>query len=222
MKLSDWLVRTFRPSQRRSEMRNDPVEAISRELAKPPEMIDLGNVVPMLVPSAFSAAGNWPGPIHRLGAPGFDQTWAVICRDNVLLYVSRPMQSFWEQADIDWRERAASNLRAFAEAEPWSHTFVRADGSPFMVAMLFGRGLGPSRLLVPGLLTAAFPEGYEVAVPEMTCAVAFTATPTNAEKEKIIEFVSHCFEHGSEPVSAACFSPTPFGQLASDDLGLPA
>jgi hypothetical protein len=130
------------------------------------------------------------------------------------------MQSVWERSDIPWRERATNNLRELAEVEPYSHAVAREDGSLYMVVMLYDRGLGPSRLLVPGLLTKIFPEGYEVAVPEMTCAVAFTAKPTSLETQKIGDFISSCFERGTEPVSMKRYRPELFWKLASDDVGL--
>lgn len=221
MKVPDWLVRTFRLGERRTEALKDPVEVIKRELAKPPEAYDLGALVPILVPNAFSDTGMWPGPIHRLAAPGFDQTWAVLGPDDVMVYVSRAMQALWERDGVAWREIATCNLRGLAETEPYNYVFNRDDGTPFMVTMLYGQSLGPSRLLVPGLLDPTFPGGYLVAVPEQTCAVAFTLTPTTVEAETIDGTIKRLFEKGREPVSSASFKPDLLWNFTSGDLGLP-
>jgi hypothetical protein len=197
----------------------DRVEAIRPELDKRPEDFDLGALVPLVVPRAFSKTGSWPGPIYELAASGLDQTWAVLGPDDVLRYVSRAMEAYWAKLRLPWKERALNNLRAAAEAQPYSHAFRRDDGSLYMVIMLYPQGLGPARLLVPGLLQEVFPGGYKVAVPEMTCAMAFTLTPSNDEKDKIDDILRGCFESGTEPVSPDKFDPRLFWQFVSEDRG---
>lgn len=209
------ILRRSRPDER-----GDSIASIRRELDKRPEEIDSGTVVPLLVPNSFAETGSWPGPIYRLAAPGFCQTWATLGPKDVIRYVDRSVQNFWENGGIPWRERAASNLRAIAETQPYSHQLTRDDGSVFMVGMLFGQGLGPSRLLVPGLLNGVFPDGYKVAIPEMTCAFAFIDAPTDEERHRIHKLIQGCFDDGSEPVSTEHMSPQLLWETASADLGM--
>ena len=53
----------------------------------------------------------------------------------------------------------------------------------------------------------------------MTCAVAFTRTPSKSETEKIDNIVVNFFENGTEPVSLGRFDPKLFWELASEDRG---
>jgi hypothetical protein len=195
-------------------------EVLERELRKPPEAFDLHDLVPVLVPRTFSETGHWPGPIHRLAAGDFDQTWAVLCPNDAPVYVSRPHATLWEAREEAWQARAEGNLRRLAEAEPFSHVYTRSDGSAYMVVMLYGQNLAGSRLLVRGLLDATFPEGYLVAVPEMTCALAFSTKLDQHEAEAVDDMITTLFAKGEEPVSLSRYPPEQLWELASDDLGL--
>jgi len=220
VKLPHWIATMFQSRSAASLGDADKIDVLRRELAKPPEAFAISDLVPMLVPRAFSETEHWPGPIYRLAAGDFDQTWAVLRPDDAIVYVSRPMQALWEAQGQPWRQIADENLRRLAETEPFSHVSARDDGSAFMVNMLYGQNMGPSRLLVPDLLKSTFPGGYRVAVPEMTCAVAFTSTPSRDEAKVIDDLIANLFEHGREPVSSARFAPDALWQFASGDLGL--
>ena len=206
--------------RRRPARQLAPEDILRRELGRAAEEFDLSDLIAVLVPRTFSETGHWPGPIYRLAAGDFDQTWAVLRPDNALVYVSRAMQALWESRGEPWRDIADQNLRRLAEAEPFSHVCTREDGSTYMAVMNYGQNLAASRLLVPGLLQTTFPEGYLVAVPEMTCAVAFSARPNEHEAQEIDGLISRLFENGSEPVSLLHYSPTALWEVASSDLGL--
>ena len=195
------------------------VERLSPGIAERPGEYDLSTLAPVLVPRTFSETGQWPGPIYQLAAADFDLTWAILGSDDSVTYVSRVMQAHWESRGEDWQGRAELNLRVLAEAEPFSHVRTRPDGSAYLVIMLYGQNLGPSRLLVRGLLNDTFPDGYMVAVPEQTCAVAFTSDPTGEEAVAIAALITGLFERGSEPVSTARYAPETLWELSSGDLG---
>jgi hypothetical protein len=221
VKPPSWLSRAVTLLRKGAATTPDPTELIRRELGKSPEEFDLSALVPVLVPRTFSETGNWPGPIYRLTAGDFDQTWAVLGADDAIIYVSRAMQAYWDGQAETWQQKADSNLRRIAEAEPYSHVCKRQDETVYMVVMLYGQNLGPSRLLVPDLLKDTFPEGYIVAIPEMTCAVAFTATPTSQEAMEIEDMIANMYARGSEPVSTGRYAPETLWQRSSIDLGLP-
>lgn len=195
-------------------------DALAHELRKQPQDHDLSALIPMLVPRSFSDTGHWPGPIHRLQADDFDQTWGVLGIEDALTYVSRPIQTLWDSHGLDWRRIADDNLRRIVEAEPYTHAMVREDGSPFAVAMTYGQNLAGARLLVPGLFTGLFPEGYRVAVPDMTCALAMAANLTREESTQIEAMLAELFAVAAEPVSQKHYAPEPFWAQASGDLGL--
>lgn len=219
MKIFEWIGRAI--GWKASSGPPTKMEVLERELRKPPEAFDLHDLVPVLVPKTFSKNGHWPGPIHRLEADDFDLTWAVLRPNDALVYVSRKMESLWEGRGEPWKAIAQANLQRIAEAEPFNHVCSRGDGSIYMVTMLYGQNLAASRLLVPGLLEATFPEGYRVAVPEMTCAVAFSATLDAHEAQVVDDLISNLFAKGEEPVSLLRYSPEQFWKVATEDLGLP-
>ena len=222
MRLPTWISR-FSPKPTKPDLLSeDPLTILRHELAKRPEDFSLTQLIPVVVPRAFSETGHWPGPIFRLQAADFDLTWAALGEQDAIVYVSRAMERYWGERGEDWGKVAEYNLRQIAEAEPYNHVFLREDGSTYMVTMLYGQNLAASRLLVPGLLNSVFPEGYTIAVPEMTCAVAFTNSPTSEEVSVIERLISKLYEQGSEPVSTKTYAPETLWARDPIDLGLPA
>jgi hypothetical protein len=90
-----------------------------------------------------------------------------------------------------------------------THQFNREDGKPYGLVMMHEDGCGPSRLLLNERLAQTFPEGYRVAVPEMSVGLAFSVQLSEAEQEKMDGIVGSCFDKGTRPVSPLLYdSPT--------------
>lgn len=168
------------------------------------------DLLPLLVPGEFATTTGWPGPIVRLPLAEFALTWGLVPQPDHTTYVTHEMAARWERNGTKWRAHAAENLRRLAEEHPFSHRFVRADGTIHTVAMLFPGNLAMARLLVPGLLDEVFPAGYRVAIPERTCVVASTADASEMEREHAEKLVRECHDNGSEPISQQFFDPKLF------------
>ncbi len=66
-------------------------------------------------------------------------------------------------------------------------------------------GWGPSRLLLRDSLAKAFPEGYRVAIPEMSCGVAISKR-LDADEERVVnDLVAKCFQEGTRPLAPDIF-----------------
>lgn len=212
MKLPSWLTR-----RRQSQDANGPVDP---RAAPDGAVSDLSCLYPLIVPAEFYEHGDWPGPIHQLAAPGFALTWGLCKPDNMLFYVSRKDQAGWEAEGIAWKDVAMANLRAHHATERHG-VLDRPDGSIAMAVFLEAYGLGPARLLLPGALDHHFPDGYRVAIPEMTCGLAFTTTPSEEERYKIEGMIDGCFQNGTSPLSDRFLDPASLWSMDDRDLGAP-
>jgi hypothetical protein len=172
----------------------------------------LHELYPVLVPKAFAAAGSWIGPLEALNVDGLDLSWGVQSPPNWLDYLNHAMAAAWEGQGVDWRTAATANLARLAATRPWSGELRDDDGRMILVVFLHDDGLGPSRLLVPGLLDEVFPDGYAVAIPELTCAVA-VGRVSGQEDPRAELMIQGCFEHGTHPVSPRRYAPEVFWGL---------
>jgi hypothetical protein len=178
-----------------------------------PSELDTHDLLPVLLPASFFADGKWPGPYTRLRTGEIGLTWAVRLSAGSVRYVSRAMQSHWEARGMDWQALALSNLSRYTKSQPGPRTLRRIDGEVFAIAFLDEDGLGPSRLLFREMLSELFPLGYRVAIPERSCALAFSNDVTEQELKQVEGVTDHCYRHGTRP-----FVPSFY---AADDL-LPA
>jgi hypothetical protein len=92
------------------------------------------------------------------------------------------------------------NLRRRSVAEPWSHAKNAPDGRLICVALMQQEAIGPSRLLLPYPFKEVFSEGYEVALPEISCAFAVSMAIKSDEKSGILDMIEDCYNHGSRPL----------------------
>jgi hypothetical protein len=169
--------------------------------------LPIADLLPIFVPSTFFALGNWPGPYEVSEVPGLGLTWAVLQPGQTMRYVDRDVQAYWERQHIAWRDRALQNLRHRSGPQPWTHEFRQDGGALFAVGMMHGDGTGPSRLLLREALKQAFPAGYSVALPEMSCALAVSVTSSDAERARIDAIVEQCFAGGARPLVPGVHDP---------------
>ena len=60
--------------------------------------------------------------------------------------------------------------------------------------------LGPSRLLLGDYFSRLFPQGYKVALPEMSCGFVIAKDITEEEGEKFAKIVDNCHHNGTRPL----------------------
>lgn len=152
---------------------------------------------------------QWGGPIQRIGEGPIYTTWAIQGEDQRRHYVSDEQAASWDSDGIDWRAIAFRNALKLAAAGGFG--WKRDEtGRIFMRVMLNDDGLGPSRLFVPHLFNKELGDDYCVAVPELTCAVAFRRTMTSEQGADVADMISGCYAVGTTPVSDQRFSATDF------------
>ena len=184
------------------------LETLRASLEKKPSELEIADLVPVFVPSSFFELGNWPGPFDVLGVEGLGLAWAMLQPDQTMRYVDREVERQWDMHAIQWRDRALENLQRHSVRTVWTHEFRSDNGSLFAVAMMHQDGVGPSRLLLRESLERLFPEGYLVALPEMSCGIVLSAQATLAERAKIEELVNGCFTDGTRPLVAGLHVPS--------------
>ena len=178
-----------------------------------PEQIDTASVVPIFVPATFFARGNWPGPHTRLRAPEIGLTWTILLPNQTMRYVNFAISEHWESRQLDWKTLALRNLSRLTNDQPGVREIRRPNGETVAICFMFEDGLGPSRLLFRDGLASQFPAGYRVAMPEMSCGIAFSKDIGGPDMANVQKVIDHCYQHGTRR-----FVP---GTYDADDL-LPA
>ena len=177
----------------------------------------------MLVPAAFFAVGNWPGPHARLRAGDIGLTWAVVLTGQAMRYVDFEMQEHWDALGIDWKALALRNLAEHSGDRPGTHALRRDDGEVYGVVFMHPDGLGPSRLLLRDQLSAFFSGGYQVALPEMSCALAFSVGLEKKELATVQDLVDNCYQNGTRPLAPGIYAPEDLlPEMESAPLGIGA
>ena len=122
-------------------------------------------------------------------------------------YVDRALAEYWEAKGLDWRAQAFANLLERTDQNPGTHEFSRPDGKVYAIVMIHPDGLGPSRLLLKERLSPLFPEGYKVALPEMSCGLAFSSDADESELTKLKGIVDQCYRSGARPLAPGIYRP---------------
>lgn len=134
---------------------------------------------------------------------------------NTFFYVTEAEAQFWDEAGIDWRAKALTNLAGMSVSRPASGEKLDNDGLPFLKVMLHEDALGPSRLLLPHLFNDALGTDYAVAIPERTCAIAYRKNLSPEEAADVDRMINGCYEHGTEPMSPERFEAHQFWEFAN-------
>lgn len=178
------------------------IEALRASLVTPPSNLPLTQLLPIFVPSSFFALGNWPGPYELSRIEQLGLTWAFFLPSHAMRYLDGGVRAWLELRKVDWKKQARDNADRLAEASPWTHEFRDENGAIYAVAMMHEDGAGPTRLLAERHLHQQFPNGYLVALPEMSCGIAISTTASPADTAKIAKLVEDCFESGTRPLVA--------------------
>jgi hypothetical protein len=123
--------------------------------------------------------------------------------------VSDEQASRWDAEGIDWRAAAFQNVSELSSAGDFG-TKQDEAGCTFIKVMLNDDGLGPSRLFIPHLFTSELGDDYRVAIPELTCAIAFRKSLTIEQEADVAGIISGCYGRGTTPISDERFGATDF------------
>jgi len=181
-----------------------------------PEQMDLSELLPIFVPAAFFARNNWPGPYSRLRTPDVGLTWTVLLPKQTMRYVNFAMQEHWESQNLDWKTLALRNLSRRTNERPGVREMRAATGDVSAIAFMFDDGLGPSRLLFREGLAQRFPAGYRVAMPEMSCGLAFAKDLQGQDRATVQGVIDHCYRNGTRPFVPGTYAPEDLMTLAED------
>lgn len=197
---------------RKAKLRTS-LEVLEAGFGVEPAERDLSRVVPIILPLELLNAA-WPGPIAQIGQLPFCAAWATCGEMNSFFYVTEGEARFWEDAGIDWRSKALENLARISVNRPASGEKLDGDSVPFLKVMLHDDAFGPSRLLLPHLFDETLGAGYEVAIPEQTCAIAYRRDLSASQAADVNAMISGCYEHGTEPMSPERFEASLFWVFA--------
>jgi hypothetical protein len=184
----------------------DQLIELRKAVAVKPSEHSIDNLFPILVPSSFFSKGDWIGPHEILHDSEIGLTWTILYSGQTMVYLNEEIRAHWESLGLLWRKQALENLKKKTE-NVWTHEYKRDNGDLYAVAMMHEDGLGPSRLFADRILRDAFPDGYKIAVPEMSVGMAISNTIREDEMKKIAVVLQKCFQDGTRPLSGKIFEP---------------
>jgi hypothetical protein len=179
---------------------------------------DLGNLLPVLLPSTFVEDQTWSSPFAILRAPVIAQTWAVVLPDGGIQYVDARLQREWQARGVDWKAHAIRNLHDRSPEPLGTGALFRDSGETWLISLMYPDGLGPSRLLLTGALERIFPGGYQIAIPECTRAFAFARQLDREDRDTIENLVLRSFTSSKRPLSSDIFEPEDLMEAARRPL----
>jgi hypothetical protein len=124
-----------------------------------------------------------------------------------MVYVNQTMQEYWEHQGIDWQQISLANLHRASADFPYTHEFRRDNGELYAVALMHSDGYGPSRLLLGGYFAELFPQGYKVALPEMSMGVVWALELQSQEQQELESLIQSCHENGTRPLLPGIHHP---------------
>jgi hypothetical protein len=184
----------------------DLIRRLRKGLNTPPPQLDIEKLFPMFTPASFFKTGGWPGPFLLPEANGVGITWALALSNQGMRYLDQAMRTHWESQNIDWKAAAMDNLRKATGSRLFTHGLGRKTGDGmFACAMMHPDGWGPSRLLLTDALEKTFPEGYRVAIPEMSCGFAMSLHLNEEEDAALKDMIGKCHRDGTRPLAPGIF-----------------
>jgi hypothetical protein len=183
------------------------LKAVRVVLDRGPQPDDIENVVPVIVPRTFFAAGNWPGPHAHLRRETLGLTWAVLARDQTMVFVNEERDARWSSEGVDWRGRAIANLVERSRTNLWTHERTDAKGDIVFVAMMQPDGLGSSRALLRRALELNIKTKYRIGLPDRSCCILFPISATTIGHLTPAQMVANMYDGATTPLCRDLLEP---------------
>ena len=183
------------------------LNALRHAAAQGAQPEDIDRVLPVIVPRAFFAVGNWPGPYLNLRHPDLALTWAILRPGQTMSYVNRERAALWLHEGVDWQSRSLSNLAACSGDGPWTHHETDAAGGLVFAAMMHSDGLGASRALLRNALTSGLGPHFVVGLPDRSCAVVFRNSTVDIGGQSPAQMVRAMFDNATTPLCRELITP---------------
>ncbi len=111
-----------------------------------------------------------------------------------------------------WQQKAFENLRHSMTDSENFFTQYKINNSRQLIYITFMHqdGIGSSRILLREELAPAFPEGYQIAFPDRSCALIISNNATKSELKEIRKMVFGMYKKCTTPISGDLFTPDQF------------
>ena len=149
------------------------------------------------------------GPLRNLRHPELAVTWVVLGESATMTYVSHSDAACYREEEVDYEAVALRNLMQQSEEQLFTHE-KRVNGALVFAAAMHPDGLGSSRLLLVKQWQNLFPQGYQMALPERSCAIVAPVGIPEDEHQALLEMVDDCYADGMTPMLSGLYSPEQF------------
>lgn len=171
--------------------------------------MDTSALFPVIVPRRYNDQGRWVGPLRNLKHPELALTWVVLGESATMSYVSHSDAARYNEDGVDFEAVAIRNLTEQSEEQLFTHE-RRVNGTLVFAAAMHPDGLGSSRLLLAKYWQRVFPQGYQMAIPERSCAIVAPLELSEHEFRSVLDMVNGCYADGTTPMLRGFYSPDQF------------
>ncbi|PWK78326.1 hypothetical protein LX99_02168 [Mucilaginibacter oryzae] len=131
--------------------------------------MNLDQIFPLIVPRSYYHESTWPSPHQQLNNKEFLLTWVFFTGPGQMTYLTKDEFALLNESHKHWQQTAFENLRhSITDNENFfTHQATGSDGKTIkFLVFMHADGIGSSRILLSHELSAIFPDGYRVALPD--------------------------------------------------------
>ena len=175
--------------------------------------MDLNTIYPLIVPSTYYIAGTWDLPHQNFPNKDYILTWVFFKAESSMTYITRADFELLNANHTNWQQIAFENLRNSLDTEESFYTSFRISENDNKLSFLvFSNldGIGSSRILLSYEFDQAFPEGYNVAMPDRSCGLIISNNLSSVEHKILEDVIKEYYGCTGTPMSSTVMQPSDF------------
>ncbi len=174
--------------------------------------MDLDIIYPLIVPSRYYGT-SWDLPHQVFPNKDYILTWVFLGTERTMTYIKRDEFDKLNNYFQNWQLRAFENLRNLLGNEENFYTRYRVNEDDEKLSfIIFSNedGIGSSRILLSYEFEQAFPEGYNVAMPDRSYGVVASKNISLAEQKILANIIVENYGCSGASMSKLVLKPSDF------------
>jgi hypothetical protein len=175
--------------------------------------MNLDILYPLIVPGRYISNSNWDLPHHAFPNNDYILTWVFFSSESTMTYIKSEQFTILNNNYPDWQKVAFENLRNSLGKSGNFYTNYRAkeDGQSLSFIIFSNEdGIGSSRILYSYEFEQAFPEGYNVAMPDRAFGIVISKNISTSDQEILKNIIDKYYGCTRTAMSKLVMPPTDF------------
>ena len=154
--------------------------------------MNLDILYPLIVPRRYIENGNWDLPHQSFPNNEYILTWVFFTSESSMSYIKREELDSLNNNYTEWQQVAFENLSNTLWKSGHFYTNYRAsDDGQNLSFIIFSNedGIGSSRILFSYEFQKAFPEGYNVAMPDRSFGIVISKNISKSDHKILLDII---------------------------------